>query len=153
MTTKSSDADLQRQVLLEVNWVPSLRQEHLTVTVRNGVATLTGSVATVEQRLAAEAAVRKVSGVTSIRGQVELRPGTDATRADDELRRRALEAIARLVGLTKGTVSVRIERGWITLDGTVDNQVECDAVEIALRSLFGVHGISNHLTLARPRRP
>jgi osmotically-inducible protein OsmY len=150
MTIESRDADLQRQVLLEVNWVPSLRQEHLTVTVRQGVATLSGSVATVEQRQAAEAAVKRIRGVTNIREQIELRPGADAARVDGELRRRALESLRRNVGVAAGAVRLKIERGWITLEGAVDNRFARDAAEIALQSLYGVAGISNHLTLRPP---
>jgi osmotically-inducible protein OsmY len=45
---------------------------------------------------------------------------------------------------------VKVERGWVTLDGTVHWQFQKAAAERALRGLTGVKGISNFVVV-RPQ--
>lgn len=147
MPISPRDAEILRNVQLEVNWVPSLRQEHVEVTVKDGVATLSGTVGSIEQVRAAERAVRKVPGVTGISERIDLRPGTGSARRDDDLRRRAIESLRRNIGHPTRAIAIRITDGWITVDGEAEDQVQRDAVELSLAALFGAAGVSNHLTV------
>jgi osmotically-inducible protein OsmY len=44
MTASMSDTELQRDVLDELKWDPSVNAAHVGVTVKDGVVTLTGHV-------------------------------------------------------------------------------------------------------------
>lgn len=147
MPLSRRDAQLQREVQLEVNWVPSLMQEQLEVVVQRGVVTLSGTVSSVEKLREAERAVRKVPGVKRIAERVELRPGTGAERRDDDLRRRAIEALRRNLRQPVRSVTVRVADGWITVAGEVEDRYQRDAAAVALASLVGAAGVTSKLTV------
>lgn len=147
MPISRSDAAIRRNVQLEMNWVPSLRQEHLEVTVQDGVATLSGTVGSVEQLREAERVVRKVPGVTGITERIELRPGVGSARRDDDLRRRAIESLRRNLRPSAREVTIQVVDGWITVAGEVEHQSHRDAAELSLNALVGVKGVKNELTI------
>jgi osmotically-inducible protein OsmY len=50
----------------------------------------------------------------------------------------------------EGAVSVRVEKGWVTLDGSVPWYYQKSACEGAVRKLTGVVGVSNFIKI-KPR--
>jgi osmotically-inducible protein OsmY len=48
------------------------------------------------------------------------------------------------------TITVKVENGWVTLEGEVDWAYQKDAAANAVRYLTGVHGISNLINV-KPR--
>ena len=57
-----SDLELQRDVLDELEFEPSVKAAHIGVTANKGVVTLTGFVTSYAEKLAAERAARRVKG-------------------------------------------------------------------------------------------
>ena len=51
-----------------------------------------------------------------------------------------------------GKVQVTVQKGWVTLNGTVDWFYQRDAAERAVRKLSGVIGISNQIEVAPSAR-
>ncbi len=58
----SHDNDLQKAVLAELSWEPSVIAAHIGVTANEGVVTLTGHVESYAEKHAAETAARRVRG-------------------------------------------------------------------------------------------
>jgi osmotically-inducible protein OsmY len=56
------DLELQRDVLDELEFEPSINAAHIGVTANKGVVTLTGFVTSYAEKLAAERAARRVKG-------------------------------------------------------------------------------------------
>jgi osmotically-inducible protein OsmY len=48
------------------------------------------------------------------------------------------------------TVKIRVDQGWLTLDGEVRWQYEKSAAERAVRNLKGVRGVTNLITIKPP---
>jgi osmotically-inducible protein OsmY len=143
----SHDIRLQRAVLDEFEWDPSLNAAHIGVTARSGVVTLTGHVVSFAEKHAAESATRRVKGVTGIAEEIEVRIPFNEERGDEEL---AAAAIARLgwdVSLVPNSVTVTVDKGWLTLTGMVDWHYQKDAAEEDVRRLIGVVGVSNQITI------
>lgn len=69
-----SDTEIRRLVIHELTWRPSLRDESIGVTVKDGVVTLTGTVQTFASKYQAEHATQRVPGVLSIASDLDIKP-------------------------------------------------------------------------------
>src|ERR1700691_2115997 len=77
-----NDDRLQRAVLDELSWEPSVTAAHIGVAADSGVVTLTGHVESFAQKHAAEAAVRRVKGVKAIAEEIEVKLSSATKRRD-----------------------------------------------------------------------
>ncbi|WP_025662852.1 BON domain-containing protein, partial [Rhizobium sp. IBUN] len=143
-----TDVTLRQNVLDELDFEPSIDAAHIGVTAEGGVVTLTGHVATYSEKDAAERAARRVKGVHAIAQEIEVRPyGTHVT-ADDEIAKRSISTLAWRTTVPRDAVTVRVQNGWVTLEGTVEWQYQKNAAASAIRDLAGVVGISNLIAVA-----
>jgi osmotically-inducible protein OsmY len=142
-----TDRALQDLVMTELEWEPSVDAAHIGVAARNGVVTLSGHVSSFIEKRAAEEAAARVAGVKAVAVEIEIRLPTDKKRADDEIARRALDIIAWDATIPDNRVKVKVERGVITLDGTVDWQFQKAAADRAVHKLTGVTGVINRIAV------
>ncbi len=138
-----TDQAIRERVRDALAFEPSIDELHIGVTVENGVVTLSGYVETYAQKLAAENTVQGVKGVRGIAQEIEVRRAADKQVADDQIAARALSIIAWDATVPDGQVQVTVQKGWVTLSGTVPWHYQRDAAERAVRKLSGVSGISN----------
>ena len=61
-----TDREIQREVMAELNFDPSVRAEQIGVAVKDQVVTLTGVVPTYAEKSAAENAAFRVAGVKAV---------------------------------------------------------------------------------------
>jgi osmotically-inducible protein OsmY len=141
-----SDHQLQRDVVDELAFEPSVDHSHIGVTADNGVITLTGFVGSYAAKLAAERAARRVKGVKAIAQDLEVRFSNSPKTSDDEIAERVLN-LFRGDTLVPDGLAVRVEHGWVTLTGTVEWQYQKDEAEKAVARIAGVKGVSNWITL------
>ncbi len=144
---KDEDVRLQRRVLDELQFEPSVDATHIGVTADDGVVTLSGHVASYAEKLAAEVAVRRVRGVKAIAQDMEVHLPSAAKTADDEIAGRAVRLLDWDAAVPVDAVKVKVEDGWITLTGEVEWQYQRAAAEHAVQKLGGVVGVLNHITL------
>jgi osmotically-inducible protein OsmY len=142
-----NDSDLQKAVLAELHWDPSVTAAHIGVTAHSGVVTLTGHVQTYPEKHAAESAANRVKGVKATAEELEVRLPFETKRSDEDIAAGAIARMAWDVSIPKDAVKVRVEKGWVTLSGEVDWYFQKDAPEQAVRRLFGVLGVSNQITI------
>jgi osmotically-inducible protein OsmY len=145
-----SDLELQRDVVDELEFEPSLNAAHIGVAAHNGVVTLTGSVTSYAEKLAAERAAWRVKGVKAIAQEIEVRLPSDTRRADDEIAERAVNILKWQVGLPAGQIAIKVERGIVTLTGEVEWQFQRDDADRAVHKLSGVVDILNQIRVAAP---
>ena len=146
----SHDSKLQQAVLAEFAWEPSVTAAHIGVTANEGVVTLTGHVASYSEKHAADTAARRVKGVKAVAEEIEVRLPFDMRRGDDEIAAAAVDRIAWDVSVPRNSVMVKVEKGWVSLSGQLDWHYQIEAVEQNIRSLLGVVGVSNQITI-KPR--
>ena len=149
-----SDHKLRQDVIDELDFEPSLDASHIAVGVHDGVVTLTGSVTSYADKLAAERAARGVFGVRAIAQEIEIRLPSDKKTGDDEIAKRAADILRWRVGVPADRITIKVERGVVTLAGEVDWQFQRKQAENAVHNLTGVIGINNLLSVtARPQVP
>ncbi|CAB3826014.1 MAG: BON domain-containing protein [Achromobacter pulmonis] len=147
-----SDEALRERIRQALAFEPSIDELHIGVAVENGVVTLSGHVESYAQKLAAEHTVQRVKGVRGIAQEIEVRAASAKQLADDQIAARALSIIAWDCTVPDGKVQVTVQKGWVTLSGTVDWFYQRDAAERAVRKLSGVIGISNAIEVAPSAR-
>lgn len=146
----SHDDQLQKAVLAELNWEPSITAAHIGVTADNGTVTLTGHVQSYGQKHAAEMATGRVKGVKAIAEEIEVKLPFEIKRDDADIATAASNRLAWDTGTPRDAVKIKVEQGWITLSGQVEWHFQKEAAEREVRNLMGVTGVSNQITI-KPR--
>jgi len=145
-----TDMEIQKDVVAELKWEPSLRDDDIAVGVRDGVVTLAGFVDSYADKWTAERVASKVKGVKAIANDLEVKLPSSSTRPDPELAHAAVDALRWNVTVPQDRIQVKVLKGWLTLEGEVDWYHQKEAAERAVRDLTGVKGVSN-LIIVRPR--
>ncbi len=144
-----TDMELQRDVLDEILWDPSVYVPEIGVIVHDGIVTLTGSVDNLPAKCGAEKAALRVSGVKAVANNVEVKLSTDNRRSDEDIARVASTALEWNILLPKN-LQVVVEDGWVTLAGKVQWQFQSYAAQDVVARLTGVKGVTNNI-IVKPR--
>jgi len=147
---KKSDAQLQRDVIQELKYEPSINAAEIGVTAKDGIVGLTGNVQSYVEKYAAVHAAERVAGVTAVTDELKVDVPALHVRNDEDIARAAINALEWDVWVPTQIIKVKVESGWITLDGEVDYKYEQTAAEEAVRNLTGVRGVINLITLKKP---
>ncbi|MEY9626401.1 BON domain-containing protein [Sinorhizobium fredii] len=143
-----SDIRLRHDILDELEYEPSIDAANIGVTVENGVVTLTGHVNSFEEKHAAERVAQRVKGVRAIAEEIKVRLPEHKKTADDEIASRLIKILdwgAAIADLKD--IQVKVENGYVTLDGTVEFHFQRSAAESLARHLTGITGIDNRLRI------
>lgn len=142
-----SGIDLHKDVVEELAFDPSFDERDIAVAINDGVVTLTGTVKTYSQKLAAEKAVKRVRGVHGIAEELTIELPASHKRNDVDLAKYAIDALRWNASLAADSVVVKVEAGWVTLTGTVDWQFQREAARLAVAPLAGVRGVTNEISI------
>lgn len=142
--------ELQRDILAELDWEPSVDAGGIGVSVGESVVTLTGHVPTYMEKLAAARAVKRLHGVRAVMNELEIQLAPDHERDDAEIARAAARALEWNVQVPVERITVTLERGWLTLEGEVDWYYQKEAAARTTRQLVGIKGLTN-LIKVRPK--
>jgi osmotically-inducible protein OsmY len=145
-----TDLELKRNVESELNWEPSVNAAEIGVAVKDSIVTLTGHVQSYWQKIAAERAASRVSGAKAVVNELEIRLPSSSERTDEDIARAAVNALNWSISVPPDRIKVKVSKGWITLEGTVEWQYQKAAAEKAVRDLVGAKGVVN-LVDVKPR--
>jgi osmotically-inducible protein OsmY len=144
------DTDLRRDVLDELEWEPSIDAAEIGAMAHNGVVTLSGSVKSYAEKLAAQRATERVSGVKAIANDIDVRLPGAHERTDTDIAEAAASALRWKTLVPTERVKVAVTKGWVTLEGEASWQYQKDAAFDAVHHLVGVRGVTNLITV-KPR--
>jgi osmotically-inducible protein OsmY len=146
-----SDSDIQKDITQEFKWDPRLQNDDLAVGVRDGVVTLAGYVRSYADKVTAERVASRIKGIKAVANDVEIKLPSSWARSDPDIARAALDALKWHTSVPEARIQVKVEQGWVKLEGNVDWYYEHEAAERAVRVLTGVKGVSNLIVVkARP---
>ena len=141
------DPKIQDDVIRQLDWDPSIESGLVIVSVKDGNVTLKGSVPHFYEKYNAENAVHRVGGVKAVYDELEIKMLDSFERNDEDIARAARNAL-RWNYQVPNEVTITVDDGWITLNGTVVWEYERKAANDAVRSLMGVCGVINEITLS-----
>jgi len=145
-----TDSELQRSVMEELVWEPSVDAAEIGVAAESGIVTLSGTVKSLPQKWAAEKAAQRVSGVKAITDEIAVKLPGDSEIGDTEIARAAVNAIDWNASVPKGRIAIIVAHGWITLEGAVQFHYERVAAEYAVRGITGAKGVTNLISVTPP---
>jgi osmotically-inducible protein OsmY len=148
-----SDSEIERDVREELKWDPDLDASDIAVSVKKGVVTLAGFVKSFTGKYEAEAAAKRVAGVTAVANDIEVRMPSVDERPDPEIARDAVAAIKSQLPISSEHIKIVVKNGWVTLEGQVEWQYQRQTAEVAVRRIKGVKGVSNLIQLKPRVRP
>jgi osmotically-inducible protein OsmY len=142
-----NNAQLQRDVLDELLWDPSINPANIEVAVDGGSVTLSGSIGSYTEKYTAERDARRVRGVVSVFDNLEVRLPPAYERTDADVAGAAKDALRWNVSVPAERLSVSADHGLLTLSGEVAYQFQREAAYQAVRFLVGVKGVSNQIQI------
>lgn len=144
---KKTDSDLQRDVLEELEWEPSIDHADIGVSVIDGVVTLGGYVKSYAEKIAAQRATMRVEGVKAVADEIKVRFASDRKTADHEIAKRILDIFTYDVLIPEDRIKIAVEHGWVSLTGDVDWKYQSDEAARAAGKVSGVTGVSNNIVI------
>ena len=142
-----TDQQLQKDVMAELKWEPSVHAEHIGVEVNDGVVTLAGHVDTHAEKINAEHAAQRVAGVKALAVEMNVKLSGITKRTDSDIAHSVQSVLMWTTFQTKDTVKVMVEDGWVTLTGQVERAYQRTTAVKAVRYLLGVKGVNNQITV------
>jgi len=145
-----TDTELQRDVMTELKWEPTILAAEIGVSVKDGVVTLNGVVDSYSKKWAADRAVRRVYGVKAVAEEIKVNLPDPWKRTDEDIAKSATNTLGWNLWVPSDRVKVKVQNGWITLSGDVDWYYQKERAEDAVRHLIGVWGVTNSITIKPP---
>lgn len=144
-----SDEDLQRDVLEDLEYEPSVNAGGIGVSVKDGLVKLTGSVEHFAESWAAERAAKRVVGVKGVANNIEIHLAQVYEPNDQNIARAVMNTLEWNYWVPHTTIQVKVGQGWVTLEGQVEWQYQKSGAEYVVRHLMGVKGVTN-LIIVKP---
>ncbi len=142
-----SDSEIQKDVMAEIRWEPLLNVSEIGVAVKTGVVTLSGTVNTYGKKLAAEEAAKRVMGVKAVAEEIEVKIGAIGKRTDTDIAEAVINALKWHTSVPDEKLKVKVEKGWVTLEGEVEWEYQRTAAKNAVDNLTGVIGVLNNIKI------
>lgn len=139
--------ELQKDVMEAIKWEPLLHATDIGVAVQNGIVTLIGTVENYAQKIAAEHAAKSVKAVTAVVEKIEIKSNFLGQKSDIEIATAAIKALKWSLESVSDKIKIKVEDGWVTLDGQVSWNYQKDNAKRSVASISSVKGVFNHITI------
>ena len=142
-----TNENLQKDVQDAIKWEPLLNAAEIGVTAKDGVITLTGVVDSYAKKLEAENAAKNVVGVKAVAETIKVNYGSSFKKNDTEIANEILNAWKWNWEVPGDDIKVKVESGWVTLEGKLEWNYQKEAAKRAVDNLTGVKGVTNKITI------
>lgn len=146
---KKTDAQIQQDVLNELKWDTRVEPTDVGVEVHGAVVTLTGTVSSWAEKVAAEEAAHRVSGVLDVANDMIVKIPSTIERDDTQIAAAVRAALRWDVFVPDDRIQSTVTGGFVTLKGQVDTYAQRDDAARAVRNLSGVRGVLNQIGVNR----
>ena len=140
-----TNSELQRDILDELEYEPSVDPGDIGVSAKDGIVTLSGNAKSYAEKWSAVRATERVEGVRAVVDEVRVQLPSLYQRTDEDIARTVVNALKWDVFVPDQRIKVHVEQGAVILKGTVDHKYQQIAVENAIRNLAGIKAITNHI--------
>jgi osmotically-inducible protein OsmY len=142
---------LQKDVQDAIKWEPLLNAAEIGVTVKDGIVTLTGRVDNFAKKLEAERAAKNVLGVKALVEQIEVHLHSGWEKKDgDAIANEILNAFKWSWNVPNDVIKVKVENGWVTLEGETEWNYQREGAENVASRQDGVRGLTNRIIIKSP---
>jgi osmotically-inducible protein OsmY len=142
-----NNLQLQKDVQNAIKWEPSMNAAEIGVTAKDGVVTLSGMVDSYSKKLNAENATKNVEGVKAVAVDMTIHFDPSINKNDADIANDVLDAWKMNWEVPKDRIKVKVENGWVELEGEVLYNYQKQASQTAIKNLSGVKGVTNHISV------
>lgn len=143
-----TNENLQKDVQDAIKWEPLLHAAEIGVTAKDGVVTLTGIVDSYAKKMEAETAAKAVKGVKAVVEKIEIKHDNFWNpKSDLEIANEILNAFRWNWNVPNDTLKIKVEHGWVTLDGELNWNYQREAAKNAVNNLEGVKGFTSNIII------
>jgi osmotically-inducible protein OsmY len=141
------DDEVRTAVEAELLYEPRIDNDRqIAVAVHDGVVTLRGTVGSLRERFEANKAAKRVTGVTNVDDQLQVRILGSESKGDAELRGDVLQALM-LDADVPGTVDAKVVDGRVTLSGTAIHRFQTEEAVKTASKVAGVAAVDDQIML------
>ena len=141
-----ADNEIRKNVLDEIQWDAQLTKiaPQIGVTVNNEVVTLSGNVEYYSQKLAVEKAAKRVKDVKVVAMDIIVEaPDSAGEITDTQIADAIRNALRWHWAVNEDLINIKVEDGWVYLEGEVNWEFERKAAQKSIENLKGVKGVIN----------
>jgi len=144
-----TNQELQKDVIDELKWEPLLVEvvSQIGVTVDDGVVTLSGRVNNYAQKISAEQAAQRVAGVKVVAEDIEVVIPGKGELSDTDIAIAVKNALKWHSAVNEDLIEIKVEDGWVYLDGSAEWEYQKKAAENAVKDIVGVARVINRISL------
>ena len=142
-----NNAELQLDVQNAIQWEPLLNAAEIGVIAKDGVVSLTGVVDCYAKKMEAENVAKKVIGVKALVEKIEVKLSSSVIKNDIEIATEILSTLKSNWSVPETKISVKVEDGWVTLEGELGWNYQKDAAKRAITYLTSVKGVTNNINI------
>jgi len=138
------DTEIARAAVNALDWNASVPPGRVSIVVTHGWITLQGTVQFHYERVAAEYAVRIITGVKGVTNLITVNPPRPSPA---DIRHKIEQAFERTADLDAQAISVEAREGKVILRGAVDSWKEREQAEWAAWAAPGVSHVDNQIVV------
>jgi osmotically-inducible protein OsmY len=142
-----TNEELQKDVQDAIKWEPLLHAAEIGVIAKDGVVTLTGVVNSFTKKTEAEEAARNVDGVKAVVEKIEVNYVGINSKTGSEIATEVLNGFKWSWEIPNDKIKVKVENGWVTLDGELEWNYQKDAAKKSVNNVLGVQGVTNNILI------
>ena len=139
-----ADTQLQRAIVERLKSVSVVAANQVTVTVKDGIVILSGSVASDEAKSALEQAAKSAAGVRVIANEIEIPAPADHRKRDEDIAEAVLHVL-QTDPQVPPTVKATVGNGLVTVTGHVQWEYQRDKAADAISRLPQVARVENRV--------
>ncbi len=140
-----SDSEIEQDVSHELEWESRYNDLKINVEVNDGCVSLSGIVDSYPKKMEAERAAMRVAGIIWVNNNIVVKI-TDK-KSDAEIKTAAIRAIKWNTTIDENKINVKVEKGWVTLEGTVTWEYQKSKARNLAEDVIGVIGVTNLISI------
>ncbi|MFC3907526.1 BON domain-containing protein [Legionella dresdenensis] len=142
-----TDSQLYTEIMEKLEFEPAIHPTHITLAVREGIVTLTGTVGHYPEKRKVERAVRGIEGVRGIVNDLAVNLIASLQRNDTDIAKTIIYALEWAINVPADKIKVTVENGHVKLTGEVEWAYQRHNAENAVRYLAGIKSIDNQIKI------
>ncbi|ASV99071.1 BON domain-containing protein [Paraburkholderia aromaticivorans] len=148
-----SDSQLKQEVEDELMGSPAVDANGIGVAVVDGVVTISGHVPDYATKVAAEKCAMRIAGVVAVVVNIDVKLRESERRTDEDIALSVRAALDWIAGLEEHAIKIKVEKGWVTLSGEVDDGYRSHIAEKNVVHMRGVTGVTNNIRIRGSASP
>jgi osmotically-inducible protein OsmY len=147
------DSQLKQEVEEELMNNPAIDANGIGVAVVDGIVTLTGHVPDYAAKVAAEKCALRIAGVVAVVIGIDVKLRESEQRTDEDIALSVRAVLDWIAGLDEHAIKIKVEKGWVTLSGEVEDGYRSHIAEKNIVHMRGVTGVTNNIRIRGSASP